>query len=183
MKSRIVLFAQRIIGDRRGQVLPWLVMGMTFIVGAAGMSIDIGHAYVVHAQLQNDANAAALAAAGEVYISQSASVNTTSQADAYSGSSGDRNANPSLGTVITTVSTVCLNSMEPAGATCGTGSPANAVKVKEATTVPTFLLGVLGIKSVPVAASATASMGGISQPWNIAIIEDATGSMATVDSN
>jgi hypothetical protein len=26
-------------------------------------------------------------------------------------------------------------------------------------------------------------MGGISQPWNIAIIEDATGSMATVDSN
>jgi hypothetical protein len=44
-------------------------------------------------------------------------------------------------------------------------------------------LGVLGINSIPVAASATASMGGLSNPWNVAIIVDSTGSMASVDNN
>jgi Flp pilus assembly protein TadG len=183
MNQRIVSLTRRFITDQRGQVLPWLVLGMTMMVGATGMSIDVGHAYVVHAQLQNDANAAALAAAGQVYVSQSESSNSTTVADAYSGSSGDKNADATLGTVYTTVSTVCLNSLEPTGTTCTTGSPANAVKVKETTSVPTWLLGVLGINTIPVAASATASMGGIAQPWNIAVIEDATGSMAAADTN
>jgi hypothetical protein len=44
-------------------------------------------------------------------------------------------------------------------------------------------LGVLGFNSIPVAATATASMGGASNPWNVAIIVDSTGSMASVDSN
>jgi len=34
-----------------------------------GLVIDVGHAYVVRGQLQNSANAAALAAAGYVYTS------------------------------------------------------------------------------------------------------------------
>jgi Flp pilus assembly protein TadG len=183
MNMRIVSFRQRLITDERGQVLPWLVLGMTMMVGATGMSIDVGHAYVVHAQLQNDANAAALAAAGEVYVSQSQTVNSTTEADLYSGSSGDENADSHLGTVNTSVSSVCLNSLQPTGVTCTTGSPANAIKVKESTSVPTYLLGVLGISSIPVVANATATMGGIAQPWNVAVIEDATGSMSAADTN
>ena len=53
MRERIVLFMRRIVTDQRGQVLPWLVLGMTMMVGATGMSVDVGHAYVVHAKLQN----------------------------------------------------------------------------------------------------------------------------------
>jgi hypothetical protein len=147
------------------------------------MSVDVGHAYVVHAKLQNCANAAALAAAGQVYVSQSQSNNPTIVADLYSCSSGDKNADATVGTVYTSVSSVCLNSLEPSGTTCGTSGTPNAVKVKETTTVPTWLLGVLGINSIPVAASATASMGGLSNPWNVAIIVDSTGSMASVDNN
>jgi hypothetical protein len=156
---------------------------MTMMVGATGMSVDVGHAYVVHAKLQNCANAAALAAAGQVYVSQSQSNNPTIVADLYSCSSGDKNADATVGTVYTSVSSVCLNSLEPSGTTCGTSGTPNAVKVKETTTVPTWLLGVLGINSIPVAASATASMGGLSNPWNVAIIVDSTGSMASVDNN
>jgi Putative Flp pilus-assembly TadE/G-like len=183
MNKRFVFFTRRLVTDQRGQVLPWLVLGMTMMVGATGMSIDVGHAYVVHAQLQNDANAAALAAAGQVYVTQSQSVNSTTQADLYSGSSGGLNVDKTIGTVNTTVTTVCLNSLEPSGTTCGSSGTPNAVKVKETTTVPTWLLGVLGIHTIPVAASATASMGGLSNPWNVAIIVDSTGSMASVDND
>jgi Flp pilus assembly protein TadG len=180
MKNKLVSFMRRIIVDQRGQVVPWVVLGMTMFIGTAGMSIDIGHAYVVRAQLQNDANAAALAAAGQVYVS---SAQTTSAGNAFSGSSGDQNVDSAIGAVTTTVSAVCLNAEEPTGETCGTGSPSNAVKVKESATVPTYLLQVLGIGNIPVAAYATATMGGTPHPWNIAVIEDATGSMANADSN
>ena len=183
MIKKIVSLVRRALKDQRGQVVPWLALGMTAMLGTAGMSIDVGHAYVVHAQLQNCANASALAAAGQVYVSQSASVNTTTQADAYSCSSGDKNLDPTIGTVTTTVTTACLNMLMPPGTTCGTTGAANSVQVKETASVPTWLLGVLGIKTIPVAATATASMGGIAHPWNVAIIVDSTGSMATADAN
>jgi Flp pilus assembly protein TadG len=183
MNDNVVSFVRRILTDQRGQILPWIALGTTIMAGVAGMSIDVGHAYAVRAQLQNDANAAALAAAGQVYVSQSESVNTTTQADLYSGSPGDKNADPHFGTVYTSVNAVCLNSLQPSGSTCGTNAPANAVKVKETTTVSTWLLGVIGIQNIPVAATATASMGGVSNPWNVAIIVDSTGSMASVDND
>jgi hypothetical protein len=183
MNNRIASFSQRIFADESGQVLPWVLLGMTMIIGTAGMSIDLGHAYVVHAQLQNDANAAALAAAGQVYVSQSQTSTATTTADSYSGSSGDKNSDSALGTVTTTVSTVCLNALEPSGETCTSTSPSNAVKVKETTTVPTYLLQVLGISNIPVAAYATSTMGGLASQWNIAIIIDSTESMSTTDAN
>ena len=60
--------------------------------------------------------------------------------DLYSGGSGDDNANPSLGTAHTTVSTVCLNVLEPSESMCGTSGQANAVKVVESATVPTYFM-------------------------------------------
>jgi hypothetical protein len=41
----------------------------------------------------------------------------------------------------------------------------------------------LGVNTIPLAATATASMQGIAHPWNVAIIIDSTGSMATQDTN
>jgi hypothetical protein len=175
-------FVRRAIYEQSGQALPWLVLSMVGILGVSGFSIDAGHAYVVRSQLQNAANAGALAAAGNVYNTSSLGT-ATAIAGQYAGSSGDLNVGDSLVSIKTTVWTKCLNSLMPAGTTCGSGSPANSVVVTESASVPTFFMKVLGMSTIPVVAQATASMQGMAQPWNVAIIVDTTGSMATVDSN
>ncbi len=173
-------FVQRALNDRRGQVLPLVALGMVALLAAAGFTIDVGHAYVVRNQLQNTANAAALAAAGEVYNTSSTD-NATSVANHYAGSTGDLNSNSTLGAVATAVTPKCLNMLMPPGTTCvKTGSsptPPNAVQVKETASVPTFFMKILGKPTLTVVAEATASMQGVSQPWNVAIILDATSSM------
>src|SRR5580658_8891185 len=137
MKNSIVSFVRKALTDQSGQTLPFAAIGMITFMGFAGLTVDVGRAYVVHSNLQNSTNAAALAAAGAVYDSQSASVNTTTQADLYSSGSGDENSNSTLGTVSTTVTTKCLNMLMPTGETCGTTSPANAVRVISSTSVKT----------------------------------------------
>jgi hypothetical protein len=47
----------------------------------------------------------------------------------------------------------------------------------------TLFMGMFGVHTLNVSATATASMQGRAQPWNVAIVVDSTGSMATVDSN
>jgi hypothetical protein len=71
----------------------------------------------------------------------------------------------------------------PAGSSCGNGSSSNAVQVIQSTKVSTFFMGLFGMKTLTVGAEATASMQGSSLPWNVAVIIDSTGSMATADSN
>jgi Flp pilus assembly protein TadG len=156
---------------------------MTGMLGVSGLAIDVGHAYVVRSQLQNAANAAALAASGYVYYSQTDSVNSTSIADQYSASSGGNNIYPALGTVNTHVGTRCVNMLMPVGTTCSSSSVANAVVVTTSTTVKTFFMGLFGVSKLGVNATATASMQGQAQPWNVAIIVDATQSMGSADSS
>ena len=140
---------------------------MTGLLGMGGLVIDVGHAYVVRGQLQNSANAAALAAAGYVYTSQSSSVNTTTMADQYSAGSGDENNYSALGTVTTTVTTKCLNMLMPKGTSCASGTSANAVQVVQSTKINTLFMALFGMKTLSVGAEATASMQGSSLPWNV----------------
>jgi Flp pilus assembly protein TadG len=156
---------------------------MFALIGVTGLVVDVGHAYVVRSQLQNATNAAALAAAGYVYTSNSASVNTTSMVAQYSASTGGINTYSDLGTVNTVPVLKCLNLLMPKGSSCSTGSAPNAVQVTSTVKVPTFFMFLMGIRNLTVGATATASMQGKSMPWNVAIIVDSTGSMATVDSN
>lgn len=183
MKNAVKSFVRRAFKDERGQVLPWIAMGMVSMLGMGGLSIDVGSAYVVHAQLQNYANAAALAAAGVVY-NTSTVTNATSVATTYSGGSGDKNANPAVGTITTTVRTLCLSSLNAQHAACPSSNPPpNAVRVVETASLKTTFMKMFGIPKLNVTATATSSMQGQSQPWNVAIILDATGSMSTTDSN
>jgi hypothetical protein len=176
MKKIIGLFVRKALNDQRGQVLPWVAVVLVGLLGTAGLSIDVGRAYVAHSQLQNYANAAALAAAGEVY-NTSATNNAISTARSYSPGNGDQNANASLGTVTTNISTVCLNVLMPTGSTCTSGSVANAVKVSQTASVPTYFMKLFGFSALNISSSATASMQGAAQPWNVAIILDASESM------
>ena len=183
MRATILSFVRKALLDQRGQILPWMAMGFIGMIGMGGLTVDVGRAYVVHAELQNYANAAVLAAAGLVYNTSSTN-NATSEANTYSASSGDQNLNHTLGTVVTTVRPLCLNALQPSGTTCpSTNPPPNAVRVVEKTTVSTLFMRMLGVTQLNVAATATASMQGQAQPWNVAIIIDASGSMSTVDSN
>jgi uncharacterized protein YqkB/Flp pilus assembly protein TadG len=177
MKKTIGFFVREALNDERGQILPWLAVVLVGLLGTAGLSIDVGRAYVVRSQLQNYANAAALAAAGEVY-STSSTNNASTIATSYSAGSGDENVNASLGTVTTTITTVCLNILMPSGTTCSsTGAVPNAVKVSEKATLPTYFMKLAGINSLSINSAATASMQGAAQPWNVAIVLDATTSM------
>jgi len=188
MKKATLSFVRRAITDQGGQTLPFVALMMTALLGVAGLVVDVGHAYVIRGQLQNAANASALAAAGYVYYSSSATVNSATEADLYGGGTGGKNVYP-WGTVTPVVSTRCVNMLMPKGSTCGSGSAANAVVVTNSTTVKTFFMGLLGVPTLTVRAMATASMQGSTVgtagagTWNVAIIVDSTGSMATSDSN
>ena len=83
MKSLIKSFALKALHDQRGQVLPWVALATVGLLGMGGLGIDVGRAYVVQAQLQNLANASALAAAGLVYNTSSTN-NATTEANLYS---------------------------------------------------------------------------------------------------
>jgi Flp pilus assembly protein TadG len=181
MIRKIVSFVRRALNDQRGQVLPWVAFGMVGFLGAAGLSIDVGHAYVAYDQLQGGANAAALAAASATY--NSSGVTVSSQAALYGSASGGKNALTGMGTVHTTASSVCLNILKPQGTTCATDPTANAVKVTQTANIPTYFLKLFGLNSISLTTTAQAAMQGMAQPWNVAIIVDSTGSMATSDSN
>ena len=182
MRKFIRSFARKTIGDQSGQILPLTAVVLVALMGLGGLGMDFGRAYIAQARLQTYANAAALAAAGVVY-NTSTTNNATTYANDYSASTGDENAISYLGTITTTVATKCLNILLPGDTGCTDTSPANAVVVTEKASISTTFMAVLGKKTINIAAVATASMQGSSQPWNIAIIIDSTGSMATVDSN
>ena len=161
-------------GREQGQLLPWVAFLMVSIIGIAGLSIDLGHAYVVRQELQNAANAAALAASGQVYYSS-----TTSQANSiatnYSGT--DYNSIPGANKPV--ITPWCANQLMPKGETCTSSSQSNAIKVTESAAVPTLFMRILGMNTLNVQASSTASMQGAANAWNVAIILDATSSMGS----
>jgi hypothetical protein len=176
MKNNHKISACNVMSNQSGQVLIWVAVGLIGMLGISGLALDVGHAYIVRGQLQSSANAAALSAAASVYNSGSDSAENV--ATTYAA----KNAIPGV-SVTTTVSTLCLNALMPNYTGCSaSGAVANAIRVKETATIPTYLMRVLGLNSLTVSALATASMQGKAQPWNVVIIVDATGSMGTYDS-
>ena len=181
MRNAVISFARKAIADQRGQILPISAVMLVALLSLGGLSMDFGRAYIAQARLQTYANASVLAAAGVVY-NTSTTDGATTYANNFSASTGDNNAVSYMGTVTTSVTTKCLNMLLPSG-TCGTGSPANAVQVRESASIPTTFMALLGKKTMNISAVATASMQGKAQTWNVAIILDDTGSMGTTDTN
>src|SRR5258708_11792173 len=68
--------------------------------------------------------------------------------------------------------------------TCGSSSLPNAVRVTQTADVQTYFLKVFNINHlIHLSATAQAEMLGSADQWNVAVIVDSTGSMATTDSN
>jgi len=171
--------------DQSGQMLPVVAFMMVTLLGLAGIVTDFGHALFSYRELQASTNAAALAAAAGLPNQTTAS----SYATSYSSASGKNNAYSNLtlsGSPL--VSFKCVTSMSGlAGCITDTGggsTTANAVQVIQRASVPTTFLGLLGLKAMPIAATATAAMRGApTVQYNVAIIVDATRSMSDTDSD
>jgi Flp pilus assembly protein TadG len=166
--------------DQSGQTLPLFAAGLLALLAISGLSVDLGHAYVVHSQLVASTDAAALAAAQSITLSGSA-FDPQAVVNAWGAGTNGKNY-PGLSTATATVQSLCLTSLLPNGITkCTSASGVNAVRVTQTTSAPTYFLKALGFSSIPMSATATAALR--ITPWNVAIVMDATGSMTTIDSN
>ena len=183
MRNNSESFLRKALRDQSGQVLPWVIFGMIGLLSMAGVSVDVGKAYAVRNQLQSAVNAAALAGAADVYNSSGVN-DAATVATQYLNQNNTTGLTPVSG--YPQVTPVCLNMLMPKTSPCVTSgsnqTPPNALRVKAAVLVPTSILAVAGIKNLKVGATAVASMQGVAQLWNVAIILDMTGSMGSIDS-
>jgi len=182
MRTRSGSFLRRACSDQNGQVLVWMAFLMTGFLGMAGLTVDVGQAYIVRTQIQNSTEAAGLAAAG--YVRDGASI---AAATAVANEFSANGLNPTtIGkNVSVSVTEVCLNSLNAEfNTTCAaTNNVKNAIRVTETAQVNTFFMKLFGHPTLTVSATAVASMFGPPIPHNVAFILDATGSMSTADSN
>jgi Flp pilus assembly protein TadG len=155
---------------------------MVLFLGMAGLVVDVGHVYFAHQQLQASTDAAALAGAQQLPYSTA-----SGQATAYSGVSGDNNAYatlPGVAMVSGYPMLLCLKTLQNEGMACDGSTTFNAIRVRESVNAATFFMRVFGVRSVPMTATATASMRGSSfTQYNVAIIVDTTASMNSTDSD
>jgi Flp pilus assembly protein TadG len=184
MKLHKVSFFRRLLKDTRGQSAVMLAVSMLAFIGIAGISIDLGHAYVARQQLQISTDAAALAGAAALPNTTTA----TSQVTAYSAETGQKSATPNLTNVAITPTFQCLTTLTSnigLGCETATGTPSgnyNAVMVLQTAKVPLWFGGMFHVPAFNIGATATAAMaGGQNTPWNIAIILDTTQSMTNSD--
>lgn len=174
-----------------------LVIAMLFLIvliGFAGLVVDIGRVYVAQRQLQQAADAGALAASQDLPDTTAA----LATARSYSAAAGQKNVHPGLSIdalvvnpapsqsgvafrCLVTVGVPCETDSSYCSSAATSGAGCNAIKVVEKGKVDTVLLGVLGLSFVQfgsVSATATATMhGGTAQPLDVAVILDSTTSM------
>lgn len=183
MKQNMRLNPLQLLKNAEGSTLVLAALWMTAFIGLAGIAVESGHGYYAYQQLKASTNAAVLAAA-EVLPD---TVTAASDVTAYSSMSGQKNASPLLTNVSATPTFLCVSNSYTTNLGCalannGSGSY-NAVQVKQTADVPSWFAGLFGVNTFHLSYTATAAVaGGTPNPWNIAIILDATGSMSNPDS-
>jgi len=152
--------------NEQGQVLVLLALMIVPLLAIAGLVIDIGYAYYAQRSLQTQADAAALAGAQNLPDGASA----VAVARQFGSSTTSKNFRGDIGTVSETITTKCL-------ATVPGCDPVNAVVVDERATTHTLFSKVLGIRSFDIHVRSTACSPCGTQPLDIMIVLDRTGSM------
>jgi Putative Tad-like Flp pilus-assembly len=175
---------RRFLRNELGQSMAVLMVTISTVMALAGAAVESGHIYYAYRKLVASTNAAALAGANQMPNTASA----TTYAGLYSAQSGDLNATKMLTNVAATTTFVCLNTVTttlnvPCTSSNGSAGGYNGIKVTQTATIPLWFGGMLGVRSMNVAAVATAAMrGGTNTPWNVAIVMDTTSSMGSSDS-
>ena len=178
----------RAFQDQNGQVLPFMALLIVLFLGMAGITVDLGHAFICYRELQSSTDAAALAGALALSSSTATTASVQAVAKAYSSSSSGVNANPNLPSPTITTTLKCLGTIGIPCTASATGF--NTVQVQQTTTVPTYFiraLGALGVKAAKVvnlSTFSTAAMrGATNAQYNVAVVLDTTASMASADTD
>ena len=184
MKRNLGSFAQQIHDDQHGQVAIITAALMVVLLAFAAFVTDIGFAYYSYQQLIATTDAAALA--GGAAIPAATAQNTAYQysGDAALGGSSTYNTRYNMNITGVVVTLGCISTTTypnlglPPCIAYGSQAAANAIRVKETATVPTFFAKVIGINSINISATATATAkGGAAKPYNIVMVLDSTASM------
>ncbi len=183
MHSRVI----RGLKDERGQILPWMMLLSGVIFGVAGVTVDIGHAFVCYRQLQSSTDAAALAGAYAMIQPGASQASVKAVVTSYSSASGGANAKPSLPSANVTTAFKCVSGSAMVQAPCAaSGTGYNVIQVTQHATVPTYfvrMMSVVGVKSamsLTLSATSTATMAsGANDQVNVAMVLDSTASMAS----
>lgn len=179
------------LADESAQVLPWMVLLTALFLGACGLCVDLGHAYVVQRQLQASTDAAALAGGYALAASGATTASVTAAAKSYSSLTGETNAMASLPSVTFSASLNCSSFVTSQNILCSSSSTGdNVIQVTQTSTITTAFIQVLNVfKSKPmtsmtISATSTASMrGAVNSQYNVALVIDTTQSMNDADSD
>lgn len=174
--------SRHFLREDSGQTLPVIAFMMVALLGMTGFAVDLGRVLYANRELQASTDAAALAGASVLPDNTAATT-----ANTYSSIKGGLNAHPNLPDVTMMPGypkVMCLTSLQLQGMSCAAPSNGNAIAVKQQVALPLTFLKVLGINSITIGASATASMrGATAAPYNVAIVVDTTPSMNSYDSD
>jgi Flp pilus assembly protein TadG len=200
MKAK-ALFTPKIWKDEQGQVLPWLVLMSILFLGMAGLSVDLGHAYVCYRELQTSTDAATLAGAYAMTLGSATSSTVQSEVYAYSSltsgagttSGMGANANSNLLNVTLSPPTLtCITNSNYVSVPCAASNTNdNVIQVTQTAQVPMYFIQAikaLGAANpstfMTLSATSTAAIqSGQNQALNLAIIIDTTASMKTQDND
>jgi len=152
--------------EESGQVLVLVVLGMVFLIGMGALAVDVSHGLVVRHELQNAADASALAGAGNLFIPPpgpdwARAEGAASSSIAWNKSDGNPLSNCQVQSGYWNLSQSPAG-LQSQGITPGAQDvPAVKVQVSRASgqnggPMPTFFARIFGLNSIPVQAQAVA---------------------------
>jgi len=187
---------RKFLKDQRGQSAVVVALTLTAMTALAATSVEVGHVYYAYRQLVTSTNAATLAGAQAMSeaLLDTASIGAytaevTAAVKQYSSvSPGGLNATSFLtNDQIKSQTLFCSATMSkaPFNVECqlppGSTTGYNAIAVTQTAQVPLWFGGLIGMKSMNFAYTATAAMkGGSNIPYNLAVVMDTTASMASI---
>jgi hypothetical protein len=195
MRRRFSLLC--LLREEEGQVLPWMVLLMVLFLGMAGLTVDLGHAYVAYRELQGSTDAAALAGAyamGEIGATPATvyaavcAYSSNTDTDTSKGSKCSvvgNNGTPNLPVDSVTPLLTCVGGVPYVTVPCGSAPVGgkNVIQVTQTATVPTYFIQALSAfglntaKTLTLNAMSSATISGSTPPVAVAILIDTTNSM------
>jgi len=154
---RIHAWLNEQINEQRGTILPVVAVMLAVLVSMAALAVDVGYLFVVRAELQNAADAGALAGAAELYNDEGTFVSEKANQAAFDLAAANRSGSMP----------VAVKSVERGYYSFITGrfearldadpTLINAVRVvTERTDIPSFFARVFGYQSFVLQAEAVA---------------------------
>ena len=165
----------------RGQILPLVALSMAAILGMAALVFDVGVINYSYAELQASTQAATFAGAYAMALPNATAATTTAAVTTYSGLSGNKNARanlPGVAFVTGYPKLNCFSTLKTVfGIECIGAGSGNGLVVEQTVKIPLVFANLFGTSSLTLTSTATASMRGVTSPYNVVIVMDTTQSM------